>query len=193
MVQQTQEHANSQGQESLEQLQQHAEQLERELRELKEEQSRSRDAGGARVRVAVEERTGPENGIEILRRDAMMAHLLDALDAGKDIGHYGRLVFTMVASHFLSDDEVMNWLTKDHDVDRDKAAVLLRQVEARDYNPPRRERILDWQRQQEFPILPSPDDPDCGNVYKSLKFPEEVYEHIQQYQTQKVEASEEAA
>ena len=29
-----------------------------------------------------------------------MAHLLDSLNDGKDIGHYGRLVFAMVARHF---------------------------------------------------------------------------------------------
>jgi len=123
----------------------------------------------------------------------MMAHLLASLEAGKDIGHYGRLVFTMVASHFLSDEEVLDWLTRDSDVDRDKAAALLRQVEARGYNPPRRDRILQWEREQDFPILPNPEDPDCGNVYKSLKFPDEVYDHIQQYQAEKVDAGEKVA
>jgi hypothetical protein len=34
----------------------------------------------------------------------MMAHLLDALEAGTDIGHYGRLTFAMVARHFMSED-----------------------------------------------------------------------------------------
>jgi len=58
-------------------------------------------------------------------------------------------------------------------------------VEGRDYNPPKRERILDWQRQQEFPILPHPEDPDCGNLYRNLKFPEEIYQHIEEYQEAK--------
>lgn len=35
-----------------------------------------------------------------LRKSDMMTHLLNALDAGQDIGHYGRLVFAMVARHF---------------------------------------------------------------------------------------------
>jgi hypothetical protein len=35
--------------------------------------------------------------LDDLRRNAMMSHLLDALDRGDDIGHYGRLVFAMVA------------------------------------------------------------------------------------------------
>jgi ribosome assembly protein YihI (activator of Der GTPase) len=30
-----------------------------------------------------------------LRRDATLARLLDALEAGKGIGHHGRLVFAM--------------------------------------------------------------------------------------------------
>ena len=59
----------------------------------------------------------------------MMAHLLHSLDGKKDIGHYGRLVFAMIARHFLDD------------------------------NPPRPERIREWQNQQEFPICPNNDDP----------------------------------
>ena len=31
--------------------------------------------------------------VEDLRQNKMMAHLLDALGDGEDIGHYGRLVF----------------------------------------------------------------------------------------------------
>jgi hypothetical protein len=61
-------------------------------------------------------------------------------------------------------------------------------VEGRDYNPPRREKILAYQAQQEFPILPFPDDPDCGNLYRTLKFPDEVYEHIGHYQEAKMES-----
>ena len=48
--------------------------------------------------------------------------------------------------------------------------------------------VLDaHQAQQEFPILPNPDDPDCGNVYRNLKFPQSVYEHIQEYHEQKAQ------
>ena len=43
---------------------------------------------------------GVGGGEKELRKDSMMAHLLDSLDAGKDIGHYGRLVFAMEARHF---------------------------------------------------------------------------------------------
>jgi hypothetical protein len=53
--------------------------------------------------------------VEELRKNDMMAHLLDALDQKKDIGHYGRLVFAMVARHFLSEDELIGYLTKDSD------------------------------------------------------------------------------
>jgi hypothetical protein len=35
--------------------------------------------------------------VEDLRRSPMMEHMLDALDEGEDIGHYGRLTFAMVA------------------------------------------------------------------------------------------------
>ena len=128
------------------------------------------------------------HGVEALRQDSMMAHLLDSLAAGKDIGHYGRLVFAMIARHFLSDDEVIAELTKDPDFSVDQAVAMLRQVKGRDYNPPRRERILEWQAEQEFAILPDAQDPDCGNVYRSLRFPQELYDHIGHYQEEKAHA-----
>jgi hypothetical protein len=124
-------------------------------------------------------------GVEALREDSMMAHLLDALDEGQDIGHYGRLTFAMIARHFLTDDEVLEQLTKDPDFSEEEARQMLVQVEGRDYSPPRRERILEWQAEQEFPIIPNGHDPDCGNVYKSLRFPKETYSHIGHYQEEK--------
>ncbi len=129
-------------------------------------------------------------GLEELRKDSMMAHLLDSLEAGKDIGHYGRLVFAMVARHFLTHDEVLAWMMKDKDDDREKALLMLRQVEGKDYTPPKRDKILYYQTQQEFPILPYPDDPDCGNLYRNLKFPDAIYKHIGHYQEAKAEGGD---
>jgi hypothetical protein len=122
---------------------------------------------------------------EELRKNGMMAHLLDALDAGQDIGHYGRLVFAMVARHFMDEQELLAHLQQNPDFSEEDARALCHQVQGRDYNPPRRERILEWQEQQEFPICPNPDDPDACNVYKDLKFPDSVYEHITDYHDQK--------
>ena len=123
--------------------------------------------------------------IEDLRKSDMMAHLLDSLDQGKDIGHYGRLVFAMVARHFMTEEELINYLQKDTDFSEEQARALYQQVQGKDYNPPRRERILEYQKQQEFPIIPNPDDPDSGNVYRDLQFPDHVYEHIAEYREQK--------
>ena len=128
---------------------------------------------------------------EPLRKNAMMAHLLDALDQGQDVGHYGRLVFAMVARHFLGEEELVGWLRKDQDFSEEQARSLYLQVQGRDYNPPKREKILEWQRQQEFQIIPNADDPDQGNVYKDLQFPDGVYENIADYYEDKVEAREE--
>ena len=120
--------------------------------------------------------------LEDLHQNPMMSHLLDSLDRGEDIGHYGRLVFTMIARHFLSDNELIEQLTKDPDCDEAKARGLLRQVEAKGYNPPKPDRILQWMNEQEFPICESADsDPDSCNVYKSLRFPNEVYDKIASY------------
>jgi hypothetical protein len=120
--------------------------------------------------------------VEDLRQSPMMSHMLDALDEGQDIGHYGRLVFTMVGRHFVGKDELVELLTKDHDADAGEIRAMVQQVEEKDYSPPRRERILEWQSQQDFQICPDPDDPDACNVYNELQFPDEVYESIQEYQ-----------
>ncbi len=113
-----------------------------------------------------------------LRDSPMMAHLLDALEDGTDIGHYGRLVFAMVAHHFLAEDEMVRLLGSQPGHNDDEARALLRQVEAKDYNPPKRERILKWQARQDFPICPTPDDPTSCNVYSELRFPDTIYDNI---------------
>ncbi len=120
--------------------------------------------------------------VEDLRQSPMMAHMLDALDNGEDIGHYGRLVFAMIGRHFVPNDELVELLTKDHDADEQEIRAMVQQVEDKGYSPPRREKILEFQDQQDFPICPNPDDPDACNVYNELQFPDEVYESIQQYQ-----------
>jgi DNA primase large subunit len=121
-----------------------------------------------------------------LRKNRMMRHLMESLEAGTDIGHYGRLVFAMVARHFMEEDELVAWLQKNPGTDEEQARGLCRQVEGRDYNPPRREKILAWQDEQEFPICPT-SDPDACNVYRDLKFPEHVYENIGHYYEDKAQ------
>lgn len=116
-----------------------------------------------------------------LRKNEMMAHLLDSLEAGRDIGHYGRLVVAMVAQNFLGAEDLIALLQKDPDCDEEKARSLVEQVEARGYNPPKRERILEWMSKQDFPICPNSDDPKACNVYGDIDFPREVYEKIKSY------------
>ncbi len=123
--------------------------------------------------------------IEALRKSDMMAHLLDALEQGQDIGHYGRLVFAMVARHFMDEEELVTYLRKDRDFSEEQARALYLQVQGRDYNPPRRDKVLQWQKEQEFPICPNPEDPDACNVYNELQFPDEVYQDIQEYREEK--------
>lgn len=123
-----------------------------------------------------------------LRDSPMMAHLLDNLGKGNDIGHYGRLVFVMVANHFMDDDGMVELLAKQPDHDEEDARGLVAQVKARDYNPPKRDKILAWQSEQDFPIIPNPEDPDSGNVYRELRFPDDVYEKIGEYYEDRAEA-----
>jgi len=130
----------------------------------------------------------PDMAINDVRNNDMMAHLMGAMENGQDIGHYGRLVFVMVGRHFLEEDELVRYLAMNPEFDEAKARALVQQVQQRDYNPPRRERILEWQAQQDFPICPGGDDPDACNVYRNLKFPDGVYENIQEYHEQKAES-----
>jgi hypothetical protein len=130
--------------------------------------------------------------IKDLRKSATMRRLLDALDEGKDIGHYGRLTFAMVGNRFLDRDELVTWLQKDKDCDETKAKALVQQVEAREYSPPSRARLLEWQEQQEYPICPDVDDPDACNLYRELEMPEEVLQEIEEYREQQFDAEERA-
>ena len=120
--------------------------------------------------------------VEDLKQSPMMIHMLEALDRGEDIGHYGRLTFAMIARYFMENEELVQLLAKDRDLDEDGARALVHQVEEKGYNPPRRDKILEWQKEQDFQIGPAPDDPDACNVYNELTFPDELYEDIQEYQ-----------
>jgi hypothetical protein len=126
--------------------------------------------------------------LDDLRHNGMMAHLLGALEKKQDIGHYGRLVFAMVGRHFLEPDELVELLQKNPNFSEVQARALVNQVSSRDYNPPKREKILQFQAEQAFPICPDADDPDACNLYRNLKFPDGVYEKIAEYHEHKAEA-----
>ena len=123
--------------------------------------------------------------VEDLKQSQMMNHMLEALDRGQDIGHYGRLTFAMIARYFVDNEELVQLLAKDRNTDENEARALVQQVEERGYNPPRRDKILEWQKEQDFEICPNPYDPDACNVYKELTFPDELYEDIQEYREEK--------
>ena len=119
--------------------------------------------------------------VEDLRQSPMMGHMLDALDNGEDIGHYGRLTFAMIARYFVEDDELVGVLTRDEDANEQEIKALVQQVREKGYNPPRRDRIIEWQKEQDFDICPNPEHPDACNIYNELQFPDDLYESIQEY------------
>ena len=123
-----------------------------------------------------------------LRNSATMSRLLDAMENGEDIGHYGQFTFAAVARHFMDDSDITALLAMQPDMDATKAAGVLHHIEERSYNPPRRERIIEQQAHQKFQIIPNPDDPDSGNLYRELQFPDGLYEHIAEYYGDKEEA-----
>lgn len=125
--------------------------------------------------------------LEDLRSSDMMSHILEALDKGKDIGHYGRLTFTIIAQYFADQEEVIRYLQKDKDFSEEEARSLYQQVTRKGYSPPSRDSILEWQAKQEFVICPNSENPDACNVYQDLTFPKEVYESISHYHEEKAD------
>jgi hypothetical protein len=138
--------------------------------------------------MSADKRYTNRQGSDDLRASPMMAHLMDALEAGKDIGHFGRLVFAMVARHFLDDERLTSLLAGQPGMSEQDARAMVMQVKEKEYNPPKRERILEWQKMQEFPICPNPEDPNACNVYRELRFPDGVYEHIDEFWEKRAEA-----
>jgi len=120
-----------------------------------------------------------------LRQSPLMTYLLDALADGKDIGHYGRLTVAIVGSYFLGRDDLVRLLQQGHEIDEGEAMALVQQVAEHQYNPPSRAQILEWQQHQDFPLCPTPEDPDACNVYRDLRFPDAVYEDIEAYREQR--------
>lgn len=117
-----------------------------------------------------------------LQQSPMMNHIVQALQQHEDIGHYGRLVFAMVGQYFLSEEEIIDLLAKDPDCDNEKARSILKQVETHGYTPPKPDRILAWMNEQDFAICDTAgQDKNTCNVYKTLKFPPEVYDRIAGY------------
>ena len=110
----------------------------------------------------------------------MMAQLIESMEAGVDIGDYGRLAFVMTARYFMSDTEIVTLLVGQPGMDEEKAGIFVHHILEEDYNPPTPERILEWQVIQEYSILPDPDDPDSYNVYRQLRFPQAVYDSVGQ-------------
>jgi DNA primase large subunit len=122
--------------------------------------------------------------VEDLKQSQMMNHMLEALENGEDIGHYGRLTFAMVGVYFAHDDELVQVMTKDEDADEREVRAMVQQVREKGYNPPNRDKILEWQQKQDFQICPNPDDPDACNVYTELEIPQGVLEDIQEYRAE---------
>ena len=106
----------------------HAQQLDKRLEAL--ENSRqpqsSTESKSRFVDPSESQRTSSDDdALAALRNEPMMDHLLNALDSRQDIGHYGRLVFAMVAHHFLSEHDMLHWLTKDPGTNPEEAVALL--------------------------------------------------------------------
>ena len=124
-----------------------------------------------------------------LQQSPTMARLIRDLESGSDIGHYGQFVFITAARHFIDDDAITELIAKQPDMTEERANAMVLQISEKGYNPPKREKILDFQKEQDYPIIENPDDPDAGNLYRELHFPETVYEEINHYYEEKAEAA----
>lgn len=111
----------------------------------------------------------------------MMAHLLESLEAGVDIGDFGRLAFIIIARYFMDEGEIVSLIASQPEMDQKKALALLNHIRYEDYRPPRREQILEWQAIQDFAICPDAEDPESCDVYRQLRFPDEVYASLKEW------------
>lgn len=124
------------------------------------------------------------NGREQLMNSPTIKRLIDAAASGADIGHYGQLTLAIVGRYFMSDDDLIALLSESAGTDETKAAGLIHQVKQAGYNPPRRETLAQWSAEQDFDLI-DPEDPDSGNLYRELTFPDQVYEDIRHYHEDK--------
>ena len=46
---------------------------------------------------------------------------------------------------------------------------------------------FEWQTRQDFPICPDTDDPQACNIYRELRFPEGIYDSIQEFWEERTE------
>ncbi len=116
-----------------------------------------------------------------LLANPLMKHLLGAVERGEDLGEYGRRVFVTVAQHFATDDEVLNLLA-DQPGGLSGARALLAEVRERDEEPPRRAKIVEYMKQQPFPIIPDLNDPTFEDPYVGLNFPPAVRERMPHFE-----------
>ncbi|CAN5568384.1 hypothetical protein BH24ACT20_BH24ACT20_15440 [soil metagenome] len=63
--------------------------------------------------------------VEDLKQSPMMNHMLEALEKGEDIGHYGRLTFAMIARYFVENEELVGLLARDTDADEQEVRALV--------------------------------------------------------------------
>jgi hypothetical protein len=78
-----------------------------------------------------------EDALDALRRNNMMERLINALEEGEDIGHYGRFTFASIARHFMKPLDLAEFLAHDEDEALDEAKSLVHQVIDADYSPAR--------------------------------------------------------
>jgi hypothetical protein len=130
--------------------------------------------------------SAPARRCDLAGRDALaasptVAHWLAALESGRDIGHFGRLAFAIVARYFLAADQLVALLASQPKYDGPRARQLLLRVRERGYAPPSRPRLIEWQARQTFPLLPSCEDPTVGNLYRELPLPDSVFGQIEEF------------
>ena len=73
----------------------------------------------------------------------------------------------MVARHFMDEQELLACLQKNPDFSDEEFVPSI--IRCKGGTTIRRgANVPEWQKEQEFPICPNPDDPDACNVYKDL-------------------------
>ncbi|PYE51877.1 hypothetical protein [Deinococcus yavapaiensis] len=113
-----------------------------------------------------------------LKSNRFMAHLVGALEMGQDIGPYGRKIFATVAQYFLSADDTLMLLKRN--LGEQEAREVMKSVEGEP--PPRRGKVVEYTKRQNFPILPNNHDAHLDDLYAGLTFPPEIQARIPKFE-----------
>ena len=122
--------------------------------------------------------------LDDLKRNPMMRRIIQTMESGQDVGHYGRFIFTVVASYFIGEKEITDLLKRQPEIeDSEEALGFYLQVASARYVMPTSARIRAWDKSEEqknFPLIIQ-GDRNSGNLYREIPLPQQALVSVRSY------------